>query len=101
VVRHQAIRPARHQSLAAARGEQIAIERVGAVLEDDRRAAVAPLGHVVREAGGEQAGEVRHAAKGSYARYPVMTAVGLRWCLALAMMARRPWRRIKGEVQCF
>jgi hypothetical protein len=51
VVRHQAIRPARHRSLLAALSQQIAIERVVAALEDDRRAAVAPLGHVVREGG--------------------------------------------------
>jgi len=51
VVRHQAIGPDLHRRLAAALAQEVAIELVVRRLEEHRLAAVAALGHVMREAG--------------------------------------------------
>jgi hypothetical protein len=49
MVGHQAIGPDRGRSPAAAFGEQIAVERVVGRFEEDRLAAIAALGYVMRK----------------------------------------------------
>jgi hypothetical protein len=60
VVRHQAIGPDLHRRLAAALGQEVAIELVVRRLEEHRLAAVAALGHVMREARNDDAADARH-----------------------------------------
>src|SRR5580698_7800777 len=62
VVRHQAPCPRFDAGGAAIFGQQVAIERVIAVVEEGSRAAIAPLGDVVRMTGNDNTGEAGHEA---------------------------------------
>src|SRR5581483_6314831 len=54
VIRHQAVAPDLRLGLFRRRGEQVAIERVVAVLEEGRPPAIAALGHMIGHAGNDQ-----------------------------------------------
>ena len=62
MVRHQAPCPRFDAGGAAIFGQQVAIERVIAVVEEGSRAAIAPLGDVVRMTGNDNTGEAGHEA---------------------------------------
>ena len=54
---HQAIGPHRDASLAAALGQQIAVQRIVAVLEEDFPPPVAALGDMMQQTGDDNAGD--------------------------------------------
>jgi hypothetical protein len=56
----QAIGPDLHLSLAGALAQQVAIDRIVAIREEDRLAAVAALRDAMRQAGDHDAGETGH-----------------------------------------
>jgi hypothetical protein len=60
VVGHQAIGPHLHAAPGRLLSEQIAIDLLVAGLEEDRLAPDAPLGHMMREAGDDDASEAGH-----------------------------------------
>ncbi len=62
VVGHLAIGPDLDAEATAGPSEPIAIERIVAVLEKDALAPVAPLGHMMRQARDDDAGDAGHAA---------------------------------------
>ncbi len=62
MVGHLAIGPDLDAEATAGPGEPMAIERIVAVLEKDALAPVAPLGHTMRQAGDDDAGDAGHAA---------------------------------------
>jgi len=66
VVRHQAVAPARHGCLAAALCQEVAIQRIILLLEKHRRAAIAPLRDMMREAGDDQASKARYATENNF-----------------------------------
>lgn len=59
VVGHEAIGPDLHAASTGLLG-QIAVDLLVAVFKEDRLAAVAPLGHVMRQSGHDDAGEAGH-----------------------------------------
>ena len=60
VVGHQAIRPHRDAGLAATLGQQIAVKRIVAILEENLLPPVATLGDMMRQTGHDDAGEAGH-----------------------------------------
>jgi hypothetical protein len=62
VVGHQAVGPDLHVAPPRLRGEQVAVDLLFAVLKEDRLAPVAPLGDVMRQSRGDDAGEAGHGA---------------------------------------
>ena len=60
VIGHQAIGPDLNAAPADLFGEQVTINLLVAVLEEDRLAPIAPLGHMVRQSGNDHAGEASH-----------------------------------------
>ncbi len=65
VVRHQAIGPDRHPVL----GQELDIGALVPVVEEGLEPPVAPLGHVMRDAGNHDAGETGHGGRLAR-RYP-------------------------------
>jgi hypothetical protein len=61
MVGHQAVGPDLDRSFAAALGKQIAVEGVIGRFEEDRLAAIAALGHVMRKSRGNDAAEACHS----------------------------------------
>ncbi len=97
VVGHQAISPAGDAVGAAALGEKIAIERVVARLGEQRLAAIAALGHVMRQAGNRDAGKARlgsiisrvYGAGYEFADFVSVPTNAGAWC---RFWASKPWR---------
>ena len=75
VVGHQAIGPDLDAEATAGFGEPIAIERIVAVLEKDALAPVAALGHMMRQAGDDDAGDAGHGRRLARMRQLVNTGV--------------------------
>lgn len=70
VVWHQAIGPDRYARSPRSLGEEIEVEFVVAILEEGALAAIAALGHVVRDTGKDNAGEPSHAPEAITASVP-------------------------------
>ena len=62
MVGHQAIGPHRNARLAAARGEEIAVERIIAVLEEHLLTPIAALRDMMRQTGHDDAGKAGHGS---------------------------------------
>ena len=56
----------RHGCLAAALCQEVAIQRIILLLEKHRRAAIAPLRDMMREAGDDQASKARYATENNF-----------------------------------
>ncbi len=83
VIGHQAIGPYRHLAPARLAGQEVAINRLIARLEEDRPAPVAPLGDVVGAAGRHDASLTGHEvndrppqAKGKIYHVPFLRHIG-------------------------
>ena len=72
VVGHQAIGPAGDPIGSAALGEQVAIESVIARFGEQRLSTIAPLRHMMGQAGNGDAGKARHDGSIITSRYYAM-----------------------------